>query len=299
MSAQQPLVMLVEDDARIADMLLNYLSASGFDTCHHADGQAALHHLTHAADAAGAAAAFAHPLTPSTGHANAHGVTSDPSAAPRMPDLLLLDLMLPGMDGMSLCRAVRHFSALPIIMVTARVDEIDRLLGLDTGADDYICKPFSPREVVARVRAHLRRASGQMVSTPVGAAPAAPVAATAAGMQPPTPMAQPPAIVGANTMQPAQGWSVSGAHQQVFWQGKPLPLTPVEFRLVQLLASRPGQVFGRARLLDQLHEDQRDVSDRAVDSHIKNIRRKLTAAGADGLHITSVYGVGYRFECTD
>jgi len=271
--------MLVEDDARIADMLLNYLRASGFDTFHLADGQAALHHLMHAAAGTGPAA--------------------------RMPDLLLLDLMLPGMDGMAVCREVRRFSALPIVMVTARVDEIDRLLGLDTGADDYICKPFSPREVVARVRAHLRRASGQLVGAPVGMAPLTgasgtpqqhPNVPTHTG-QPPTGL--PPTAAGTTSTPPTQGWQVSAAHQQVFWQGKPLPLTPVEFRLLQLLASRPGQVFGRARLLDQLHEDQRDVSDRAVDSHIKNIRRKLAGAGADALHITSVYGVGYRFEHAD
>lgn len=222
-----------------------------------------------------------------------------------MPDLLLLDLMLPGLDGMAVCREVRRFSALPIVMVTARVDEIDRLLGLDTGADDYICKPFSPREVVARVRAHLRRASGQLVGAPVGTAPLA--GASGTPQQPPTvpthtgqpPTGRPPTAAGATATPPAQGWWVSAAHQQVFWQAKPLPLTPVEFRLLQLLASRPGQVFGRARLLDQLHEDQRDVSDRAVDSHIKNIRRKLAGAGADALHITSVYGVGYRFEHAD
>lgn len=273
MSAAQPLVMLVEDDARIADMLLNYLSASGFDTCHLANGLAALHHLMRAAGA-----------TPAT----------------RMPDLLLLDLMLPGMDGMAVCREVRRFSALPIVMVTARVDEIDRLLGLDTGADDYICKPFSPREVVARVRAHLRRANGQLLGAPIGTAHVTGATGTpqhTSGVHPFTP--QPPAVAGAATVPPAQGWWVSAAHQQVFWQGKPLPLTPVEFRLLQLLASRPGQVFGRARLLDQLHEDQRDVSDRAVDSHIKNIRRKLAGGGAEGLHITSVYGVGYRFEHAD
>jgi two-component system response regulator BaeR len=218
-------VMLVEDDERIADMLLNYLTASGFDTLHFDNGLHALHHL---------------------------------QQHPRPPDLLLLDLMLPGMDGVALCKAVRQFSMLPILMVTARVDEVDRLLGFEIGADDYICKPFSPREVVARVRSHLRRVV--VVESPA--------------------------------------WQVSALHQQVFWHGKPLPLTPVEFRLLQLLASRPGHVFGRARLLEQLHEDQRDISDRAVDSHIKNIRRKLAQAEAHELHITSVYGVGYRFETT-
>ena len=235
MTADRPLVMLVEDDAHIADMLLNYLQASGFDTVHLADGLATLNHLKH---------------------------------PPRQPELLLLDLMLPGMDGLSLCREVRQFSAVPIVMVTARVDEVDRLLGLDTGADDYICKPFSPREVVARVRAHLRRASG---SLHMQAQPS------------PEGRTGPP-------------WEVLASHQQVLWRGKPLPFTPVEFRLMALLASRPGQVFGRARLVDELHEDQRDVSDRAVDSHIKNMRRKLLAAGADAMQVASVYGVGYRFE---
>lgn len=237
MNTTKHTVMLVEDDERIADMLLNYLTASGFDTLHFDNGLHALHHL---------------------------------QQHPRPPDLLLLDLMLPGMDGVALCKAVRQFSMLPILMVTARVDEVDRLLGFEIGADDYICKPFSPREVVARVRSHLRRVATPPPLMPGGALQAA----------------EPPA------------WQVSPQHQQVFWRGKPLPLTPVEFRLLQLLASRPGHVFGRARLLEQLHEDQRDISDRAVDSHIKNIRRKLAQAEAHEVAIASVYGVGYRFEAT-
>ena len=265
------MVMLVEDDAHIADMMLNYLSASGFDTCHHTNGLTALQHLQQAANA----------LTPSNIHPpdSQHTTPKAVGCSTRMPDLLLLDLMLPGMDGMAVCAEVRRFSTLPIIMVTARVDEIDRLLGLDSGADDYICKPFSPREVVARVRANLRRVTDNLLTadSALPAATAAPVA-----LQLDTPV-----------------WAVSSAHQQVFWRGKPLPLTTVEFRLFQLLTSRPGQVFGRSRLLEQLHEDQRDVSDRAIDSHSKNIRRKLADAGADSLHISSVYGVGYRFEQTD
>ena len=178
-----------------------------------------------------------------------------------MPALLLLDLMLPGLDGLAVCRAVRAFSAVPIIMVTARVDEIDRLLGLDTGADDYVCKPFSPREVVARIRALLRRSQGAL--------------------------AQPTA---------AAAFAMDKACQKISWQGQPLPLTPIEFRLMRLLMAGPGQVFARARLLDSLHENQRDVSDRAVDSHIKNLRRKLEQAGTGEAGISSVYGVGYRFD---
>ena len=149
-------------------------------------------------------------------------------------------------------------------MVTARIDEIDRLLGLDTGADDYICKPFSPRELVARVRALLRRSEGAL---------------TRAG-------------------QPA-GLSVNDGRQQIEWLGQPLPLTPVEFRLLRLLLSRPGHIFVRSRLLDSVHEDLRDVSDRAIDSHIKNLRRKLDQAGVADVGISSVYGVGYRFTSLD
>ena len=219
-------LLIVEDDAKIADMLANYLQMHGFTTEWCADGQDALARVRR-----------------------------------QVPALLLLDLMLPGLDGLAVCRAVRAFSAVPIIMVTARVDEIDRLLGLDTGADDYVCKPFSPREVVARIKALLRRRQGAL--------------------------AQPTA---------AAAFAVDEDRQQISWQGQPLPLTPVEFRLMRLLMTHPGQVFARARLLDSLHEDQRDVSDRAVDSHIKNLRRKLEQAGTGEAGISSVYGVGYRFD---
>jgi two-component system, OmpR family, response regulator BaeR len=217
-------ILVVEDDARIADMLVNYLHLHGFQTTLCADGLDAV--------------------------ASVRG---------EAPALVLLDLMLPGLDGLGVCERVRAFSDVPIIMVTARVDEIDRLLGLETGADDYICKPFSPREVVARVKALLRRAQGRLTPQPLGL-------------------------------------QVDEPGQRVLWRGQPLPLTPVEFRLLSLLMARPGHVLARARLLDQLHEDLRDVSDRAVDSHIKNLRRKLEQAGAGEHAIASVYGVGYRFE---
>ena len=177
------------------------------------------------------------------------------------PDAVLLDVMLPGEDGLAICRGVRAFANTPILMLTARVEEIDRLLGLELGADDYICKPFSPREVVARVRAVLRRAAAVRED----AAPA-PV-------------------------------ELDEARFEARVRGRALTLTPVEFRLLRKLAAQPGRVFSRAQLIDAAYEDHRVVSDRTVDSHVKNLRRKLLALDADP--IASVYGVGYRFEWSE
>jgi two-component system response regulator BaeR len=146
-------------------------------------------------------------------------------------------------------------------MLTARIDEIDRLLGLELGADDYVCKPFSPREVIARVKALVRRAEGRVSGESLG-----------------------------------NGFVVDEAAQRIRVGDKPLSLTPVEFRLFKTLLSQPGRVFSRDQLLDTIHEDFRDVSDRAVDSHIKNVRRKVAAVVAGQECIHSVYGVGYRFE---
>jgi two-component system response regulator BaeR len=218
-------ILVVEDDEKIAALLNDYFSAAGYQCTCIGDGLAAVAH-----------------------------VRSNPV------DLLMLDLMLPGLDGIGVCREVRSFSQVPIVMLTARIDEIDRLLGLDTGADDYVCKPFSPREVVARVRAHLRRAG-------FGAAPGA----------------GPSFIVDRERMRVLQG-------------GAALPLTPVEFRLLAELIDNPDRVYSRAQLLDFAHEDQRDINDRTVDSHIKNIRRKIAARLPDVDCLQSVYGVGYRFE---
>ena len=217
-------VLVVEDDARIAQLLLDYLRNDGHQAQALADGQQAL---------------------------------SEIRQAP--PDLLILDLMLPGLDGVSLCRAVRCFSDLPILMVTARVDEVDHLLGLDTGADDYVCKPFSPREVMARVKALLRRAEGRVA-----------------------------------TMQ--RPWTVDDQGLRIAWRDRWLSLTPLEFRMLRLLLSRPGRVFSRAQLLDSVHSDIRDVSDRAIDTHVKNLRRKVQAVDPGADCIASVYGVGYRFD---
>ena len=217
-------IWIVEDEPALAELMADYVRAAGFVPTVFGDGALALAAI----------------------RANA-------------PALLVLDLMLPGLDGLSLCRAVREDSEVPIIMVTARVEEIDRLLGLELGADDYLCKPFSPRELVARIKAILRRARTQ--------APA-----------------------------PEQVRAIDAASRRAFVRGAPIDLTPSEFDLLAALARRPGQVFSRAQLLELAYQDKLDVHDRVVDSHVKNLRRKIEAL-APGLDpIASVYGVGYRFE---
>ena len=174
------------------------------------------------------------------------------------PDLVLLDLMLPGMDGLEVCKAIRSKSQVPIIMVTALVEEIDRLLGLELGADDYICKPFSPREVVARVKAVLRRAGG----------------------------------AGQNT--PGSGLKIDEELHIATINNRQLKLSPVEFALLSHLAAQPGRVFSRDQLMSSIYSDYRIVSDRTVDTHVKNLRRKLAESGPGTELIESVYGVGYR-----
>jgi len=174
-----------------------------------------------------------------------------------LPDMLVLDLMLPGVDGLALCRAVRAFSDVPIIMVTARVEEIDRLLGLDSGADDYLCKPFSPRELMARIRVILRRS---------------------------------------HKGGPASPCAIDEAARRITINGQALELTPSEYQILSGMARRRGQVFSRAQLLDLASQDSLDVTDRAVDSHIKNLRRKIGAILPEVDAIGSVYGLGYRFD---
>lgn len=192
-----------------------------------------------------------------------HGDDALPALRLNPPDLVLLDLMLPGTDGLTICKELRQFSTVPVIMITARVEEIDRLLGLELGADDYICKPFSPREVLARVRALLRRshdwqrAAGNSVHT---------------------------------------GLDLDEGRFEARWRGRKLDLTPVEFRLLKALVHRPGHVMSRAQLLDQLYVDHRVVSDRTVDSHIKNVRRKFEEVETGSDPIKSIYGVGYKYE---
>lgn len=174
------------------------------------------------------------------------------------PALVLLDLMLPGKDGLEICKEIRSFSDVPIIIVTARVEEIDRLLGLELGADDYICKPFSPREVVARVKAVVRRSSGKMTSNQVVQLNPERYAATV--------------------------------------RGKALDLTAVEFQLLKILHEKEGRIYTRDQLMDRIYNDQRIVCDRTIDSHIKKLRKKISAAAPDLDIIRSVYGVGYKYE---
>ena len=220
-------VLVVEDDARIARLLLDYLRAEGLPARWVADGPAAVAEIDKA-----------------------------------KVSLVLLDLNLPGLDGIEVCRKVRTFSDVPIIMLTARVDELDRLLGLDTGADDYVCKPFSPREVMARVKAQLRRAAGRLTATP-------PI------------------------------WRIDDENLSICWRERRLNLTVLEFRIVRRMLQHPGRVYSRTQLLDNMHPDERDISDRAIDSHVKNIRRKIQAADPDFNGIVAVYGVGYRFDAPD
>jgi two-component system response regulator BaeR len=174
-------------------------------------------------------------------------------------DLVLLDLMLPGKSGLDVCKALRASSDLSIVMVTARGDEIDRLLGLELGADDYICKPFSPREVVARVKAVLRR-------TRRGDA------------------------------RDDSGLTLDESGYKAMLAGKDLGLTAVEFELLKVLVAQPGRIFSRDRLMDLMYRDQRVVSDRTVDSHVKKIRKKIATVLPDREIVHSVYGVGYKYE---
>ncbi len=219
-------VQVVEDEPKLAQVLIDYLGAAGYETTWVNNGREALARFQEF-----------------------------------QPDLVMLDLMLPGRDGLDVCQDIRRISSVPIIMVTARVEEIDRLLGLEIGADDYICKPFSPREVMARVKAILRR----------------------------VPATTKPAIHDTGDLK------IDPERFEASWQGHILDLTPAEFRLLLTLASVPGRVFGRDQLIDQVYDDHRVVTDRTIDSHIKNLRRKLAAVSAEEL-IRSVYGVGYKLE---
>lgn len=216
-------ILIVEDESELAAIVADYVGAAGYQAQVIGDGSAALASIRH-----------------------------------HMPDLIVLDLMLPGLDGLSLCRTVRGFSAVPIIMVTAQVQEIDRLLGLETGADDYLCKPFSPRELVARIKAVLRRSGPAAARTPL--------------------------------------LDIDADSRTVRINAQPLELTPTEFSLLAAMAKRPGTIFSRAQLLDLVSRDNLEVTDRAIDSHIKNLRRKLAVSLPDVDVIHSVYGLGYRLE---
>ncbi|AZR82302.1 MULTISPECIES: response regulator [Piscirickettsiaceae] len=175
-------------------------------------------------------------------------------------DLVLLDVMLPGKDGLQICKEVRAFSQVPIIMLTAKVEEIDRILGLELGADDYVCKPFSPRELLARVKALLRRSANH------------------------------------NEHLNDDIWQMDEERYQVRYQGKTVGLSLVEFAILKLLSESPGRIYSRTQLIGSIYPDNRVVSDRTVDSHIKKLRHKLAEELTDKELIHSVYGVGYKFE---
>jgi len=192
----------------------------------------------------------------------ANGVDVLPITRQERPDLVVLDLNLPGMDGLDVCRALRRETDVPIIMLTARVEETDRLIGLELGADDYISKPFSPRELVARVRAVLRRTKG-------------------------------------NDRQPGliriAGLEIDLNGHSLKRDGESIHLSRTEFNLLATLAQNPGQTFTRAQLLDRVHGVAYEGYDRSIDAHIKNLRRKLEIDPAEPRYVVTVYGIGYKF----
>ncbi|QBH96480.1 two-component system response regulator BaeR [Limnobaculum zhutongyuii] len=222
-----PPVLIVEDEPKLGQLLIDYLQAAGYRTHLITQGQEVISWVKQYS-----------------------------------PSLILLDLMLPGVDGITLCREIRTFSDVPVVMVTAKTEEIDRLSGLEIGADDYICKPYSPREVVARVKTILRRCY----------LPARELPSLELGLQ------------------------LDESQFQVRYNNTSLDLTAAEFRLLKTLSSHSGQVLTRESLLDNLYDDYRVVTDRTVDSHIKNLRRKLETLAPEKVFIRSVYGLGYRWE---
>ncbi|MCG9782484.1 response regulator [Vibrio brasiliensis] len=219
------MILIVEDEPSLASVVADYLSHSGYQTHIIGDGAEVIDWVRR-----------------------------------YNPDLILLDLMLPNRDGLDIYRELRSFSDIPIIMATAKVDEIDRLLGLELGADDYVCKPYSPRELVARVKNVLRRFQ-----------------------HPPSHTARSPLKVDPDKM-------------QTLVDDTPVMLTPAEFQLLCYFNQHHGQVFSRDQLMNRIYSDGRVVTDRTIDSHIKNLRKKVQAVNDQYDWIKSVYGVGYRFE---
>src|SRR5450759_2919562 len=219
-------ILVVDDEWKITTVLKGYLEQAGFRVLTAGDGQMALTTFRHA-----------------------------------KPDLVILDLMLPGIDGLDVCRALRRDSSLPIIMLTARAEEADRLIGLELGADDYVVKPFSPREVVLRVRAILRRVEGEIAASEV--------------LQ-------------------AGGIILDLAAHQATVAGRPVELTPMEFELLAVLVRSPGRTFARAQLLQQIQDSPLEGFDRTVDVHIRNIRAKIEPDPKNPRYIHTVYGIGYK-----
>lgn len=226
----KPKVLIVEDENHIAEVLVAYCQNSGFEATHIDSGAEVINYV------------------------KTHHV-----------DMMLLDLMLPDIDGMEICKQVRSFSQLPIIMITAKSEEIDRLLGLEFGADDYICKPFSPREVVARIKTVLRRSA-------------------------------PAQVEGQTAMIIESGFEMKPDEHEVRFKGVFLDLTPREFTILKLFLENTGRVFSRDDILNRAYSDTVDVSDRNIDTHIKNIRKKVGQISPSESPIKSVYGIGYKFS---
>ena len=220
-------VLVVDDEPRIVELARDYLEHAGFGVITATDGPSAL-----------------------------------AAVRIRKPDVLVLDLGLPGMDGLDVARAIRRDSTLPIIMLTARDDELDRVLGLEIGADDYVTKPFSPRELVARIRAILRRVDRQEEP--------------------------------GDRLEVA-GVSIDVARMRVAVAGRTVELPPTEFQLLVALARQPGRIFTRSQLLDAIHGVAFESYERAIDAHVKNLRRKLEDDPSRPRFVLTVYGVGYRF----
>ena len=220
------MILIVEDELKLANILVEYLQKEGFKTKHIDIGTRVI-----------------------------------PWIKKHNPDLILLDLMLPAMNGKEICQEIRTFSQLPIIMITAMVDEIDRLIGLEMGADDYICKPFSPKEVVARVKAVLRRVDPEYIKNNL-----------------------------------SNGFEIDRERFSITLDGIKLDLTPVEFRLLAMFVEHSGRVYNRDQILNMIFDDGRIVLDRTVDTHIKNLRHKLKVINPKTDYIRSLYGVGYSFE---
>ncbi len=221
-------ILIVEDEVKLAQLLIDYLSLDGFECQHLDDGALVVRWVKK-----------------------------------NKPQFILLDLMLPNKDGISLCKEIREFSNVPIIIVTAKVEEIDRLLGLELGADDYICKPFSPREVVARVKTVLRRSEESNINT---------------------------------KNKETLDLIIDPDKFIVTVCGVEIELTPIEFRLLSLLNKHRERVFSREYLMNHVYIDNRIVSDRTMDSHIKNLRKKIKRASSGKIIISTVYGVGYKMS---
>jgi two-component system, OmpR family, alkaline phosphatase synthesis response regulator PhoP len=221
-------ILVVDDEAKIVKILKAYLEQSGFQVVTAGDGKAAL-------------TAFQR----------------------EKPDFMILDLNLPGMDGLDVCRTIRHQSNIPILMLTARVDEADKLVGLELGADDYVVKPFSPREVVARVRTIFRRADGEPTQ---------------------------PEVIRVGDLQ------INLEQHSVTVSDRTIELTPTEFDILVVLARQPKRVFTRLQIMEQAQGNAFEGYERTMDAHIKNIRIKLEPNPKKPIYVHTVFGVGYKFE---